>query len=344
MRLPLLDENDMASIDEARAARMLHYAIDQGVNYVDTAFGYHLGASETFLGRALSKGYREKIYLATKSPVWLIKDQNDFMKCLEEQFARLKTDAIDMYLLHGLNQRFWKTVIDLDVLALLDNARARKKISYAGFSFHDELPLFKEIVDAYAWSFCQIHLNYVDKYYQAGLEGLEYACQKGLAVVIMEPLRGGKLARKVPVEVVNVIKRSGQNRTAAEFAFRYLYSRPEVSCVLSGMSTMEQVKENLRIASEAYNDQLTSKELALYARARKIYKSKTKINCTSCGYCLPCAQNIPISFIFDLYNDAYMYDALVESQGLTCALYRPATRRISALPVVNARAGVRKKY
>lgn len=326
MRFPLIDEYDPKTIDGTEATRMIHYAIDNGVNYVDTAYPYHREMSERFVGKALKGGYRAKIHLATKMPVWLVKAKEDSQKHFDEQLKRLQTDTIDMYLLHALNKNFWKTVQDCDMLNFLDKIQAAGKIRFAGFSFHDELPLFKEIVDAYPWTFCLIHLNYVDDDYQAGIEGLEYAYKKGLAVVIMEPLRGGKLANNVPDKVANIIKQTDCRQTAAEFALRWILNRPEVSCVLSGMSSLEHVRENIRFASEEHVNTLKAEDFHLYARAKEFYRSKTKVNCTQCGYCMPCPQKIPISFILELYNDACMYNAIEDSQWMYKVFIKPENR------------------
>jgi predicted aldo/keto reductase-like oxidoreductase len=326
MRLPLKDENDFATIDEPRSDRMIRSAIDKGVNYLDTAYVYHRGASETYLGEALRNGYREKIFLATKSPVWLLKSREDAMKYLNEQLTRLRVDTVDFYLLHGLNQKSWKTVKDLDVLGFLDRARESGKIRWPGFSFHDDPDLFREIVDAYSWTLCQVHLNYVDDDCQAGIAGMEYAHKKGLGVVVMEPLRGGKLVRNVPVEVNKIINRLEPGLTPVEFALRFLFNRSETSCVLSGMSTIEQVEENLRIAGKDYVGSLSSENLADYAAAKAVYKSRTAVSCTGCGYCLPCPQNLPIPFILELYNDAYMYDARDECRGNYRVFFKPEQR------------------
>jgi len=324
MRFPLRDENDFTTIDEALADKMISRTIEGGVNYFDTAYGYHRGASETYLGRILRNGMRKKIMLATKSPVWLVKNRDDPMKFLDEQLTRLQTDTVDFYLLHGLNQKSWKTVKDCEVLDFFDRARVAGKIRWPGFSFHDELPLFREIVDAYPWIMCQIHLNYVDDDVQAGIEGLEYAHKKGLGVVIMEPLRGGKLVRNVPTEVKEIINRTGLNPT--EFALRYLFNRRETSCVLSGMSAVEQVDENLRVADKAKVGILTPEDLTGYACAKAIYKSRTAVACTGCGYCLPCPLNIPIPFILEIYNDTFMYDARDECRGTYQAFFKPEQR------------------
>lgn len=323
MRFPLLDERDFKSINEQEATRMLCYAIDNGVNYLDTAYGYHSGMSEIFLGKFLKNGYRQKIFLATKLPLYLIKEKGDARKYLDEQLVRLQTETIDMYLLHGLNKRTWETVKNFDILNFLDDVRKKGNIRFTGFSFHDELPLFKEIVDAYAWTFCQIHLNYVDDHYQAGFEGLEYAHKNCLGIVIMEPLRGGKLARNVPEEVMNIIARSKFKQTPAEFAFRFLYNRYEICCVLCGMSTLKQVEENIEFAAYDHRNTLNEKELNLYQEAKAIYRSRTMVNCTGCGYCADCPQHIPIPFIFEIYNDAYMYGAQEESKRLYNLFIKP---------------------
>ncbi|KPK73210.1 aldo/keto reductase [candidate division WOR_3 bacterium SM23_60] len=326
MRFPITDTNNPKTINESESKRMLHYAVDNGVNYLDTAYTYHMEMSERFVGKALKGGYRKKVYLATKMPVWLVKSKEDSQKYFDEQLRRLQTDRIDMYLLHSLGKNGWKTVQHCDILGFLDKMLKKGKMRFAGFSYHDELSLFKEIVDAYPWACCLIHLNYVDDDFQAGVKGLEYAHKKGLAVVIMEPLRGGKLARKVPAEVLNMIKQSRLRQTPAEFALRWLYNRPEVSCVLSGMSSMEQVKENITFASEEHVGTLSAQDIALYARARQFYRTRTKINCTQCGYCMPCSQNIPIPFVLELYNDAYVYNAVENSQWMYSVFVKPENR------------------
>jgi predicted aldo/keto reductase-like oxidoreductase len=238
----------------------------------------------------------------------------------------MQTDTIDMYLLHALGKNGWKTVKDCNLLGSFDKMRAAGKIRFAGFSYHDELPLFKEIVDAYPWTFCLIHLNYVDDHYQAGIEGMEYAHKKGLAVMIMEPLRGGKLANNVPGEILELIRKTGRNQSPAQFALRWVLNRPEVSCVLSGMSSLEQVQENIRFSSQVHVNTLSPKELQLYQRAKAMYQSKIKVNCTQCGYCMPCPQKIPISFILELYNDACMYDAIRDSQWMYRVFVKPENR------------------
>lgn len=326
MRFPLTDRFEPTKIDEAKATEMIHYAIDHGINFFDNAYPYHREASERFVGKALSGGYREKIFLATKSPMWLVKCKDDMQKYFDEQRKRLQTDMIDMYLLHALGKNSWKAVKECEVFRFLDRMLKAGTIRYAGFSFHDELPLFKEIVDAYPWTFCLIHLNYVDDDYQAGLEGLQYASSKGLAVIIMEPLRGGKLGNNVPPQVSSIIEKTGRKQTAAEFALRWLLHRPEISCVLSGMSSIEYVKENIIFASKEHVNTIRPSEMKLYAQAKQVYRLRTKVNCTQCGYCLPCPQKIPIPFILELYNDAHMYNALGDSRRMYEVFVNPENR------------------
>jgi predicted aldo/keto reductase-like oxidoreductase len=326
MRFPLTEQFDPTKIDEAQATEMLHYAIAHGVNYFDTAYPYHRETSERFVGKALRGGYREKIYLATKAPMWLVTCKGDMQKYFDEQCKRLQTDMIDMYLLHSLGTSSWKTVAECDIFSFFEAMINKGRIRYTGFSFHDELPLFKEIVDAYPWTLCLIHLNYVDDDYQAGLGGLAYAHSKGLAVMIMEPLRGGKLARNVPDDIKRIIAQTGRAQTPAEFALRWVLNRPDVSCVLSGMSSREQVKENIRFASEEHINTITPEEMELYAQARALYRTRTKVNCTQCGYCLPCPQKVAIPFILELYNDACVYDAYDNSQWMYEVFVKPESR------------------
>lgn len=326
MRFPLKDSYDPKSIDEIAAEKMLRYAIDNGVNYLDTAYPYHRKIGEPFLGKILRKGLRDKVYLATKMPIYLIKSEGDVKKYFNEQLKRLQTDMVDMYLLHALNKKLWDIVKENDIIPFVDRMRERGKVRFLGFSFHDELPLFKEIVDSYPWTFCLIQLNYVDNHFQAGLEGMKYAYSKGLVIIVMEPLRGGKLAGNVPLEVQNIIKETGRKQTAAEFALRWVLNHPEVSCVLSGMSTMEQMQQNINFTSREHRDTLTDNEMELYRRAKKFFKSRTVVDCTQCGYCTPCPEKVEIPFILELYNDAFIYDVLEQSRRSYSLFVKPEHR------------------
>ncbi|MGD9317608.1 MAG: aldo/keto reductase [Anaerolineae bacterium] len=307
MRLPTIDD-DPSQIDEPEATRMVRYAIDQGVNYVDTAYPYHRQASEPFLGRALQDGYRERVKLATKMPVWLVEGAEDFDRYLDEQLERLQTSHIDFYLLHGLGQARWPTIRDLNVFDWAEGAIADGRIRHLGFSFHDQYELFEELVDASdLWTFCQIQYNYMDIEYQAGTKGLKYAADKGLAVVIMEPIRGGRLANKIPPTVQEIWDGASIQRTPAEWALQWVWNQPEISLLLSGMSTMEQVEQNLASAGRSGPGTLTAEELALYDRVREEYDKLCPIPCTDCKYCLPCPSGVNIPRVFEVYNDLMMY-------------------------------------
>jgi len=306
MRLPILD-GDSGRINEPEAINMVRRAIDRGVTYIDTAYPYHKGQSEIVTGKALQNGYRSRVQLASKLPIWLVNEVADTEKYLDEQLNKLQTDCIDLYLVHALNENTWKKTKELDVWASLQRAKDAGKVKYIGFSFHDKYALFEEIVSAYPWDFCQIQLNYMDEDYQAGLKGMRLAHSKGIAVVIMEPLRGGRLTGNLPEDVAKVWDNEVIKRSPAGWALRYVADFPEVSVILSGMSTMDQVNENIDILTDAKPNSLTPAEHAAIAKARDIYRSKIKVLCTDCGYCLPCPQGVNIPRVFSLYNEQSMY-------------------------------------
>jgi predicted aldo/keto reductase-like oxidoreductase len=306
MRLPVID-NEQTNVNEPEAIRMIRYAIDHGVNYLDTAYGYHGGNSERIVGLALRDGYRERMKLATKMPVRTVEVAADFDRIFNEQLERLQTDKIDFYLLHGLNGRSWPKARDMGILPWAEEKMSAGQFDYLGFSFHDELDVFKEIVDAYNWTFCQVQYNYMDIEIQAGRKGVEYAANKGLAIVVMEPLRGGKLGQQ-PESVMKVWESAPQKRSPAEWALLWVLDQPEISVALSGMSTMEQVVENVAVSSRSAPGMLTDEELALYGRVREAYQGMCPIPCTSCEYCMPCPNGVDIPRNFQIYNDAVMYN------------------------------------
>lgn len=325
MRLPVLD-GAYGKIDEPEATRMIHYAIEHGVNYVDTAIHYHEGNSERFLSRALKGGYREKIRLATKLFPPYVNERTDFDRNLDEQLGKLDTDRVDFYLLHGINRRWWPRIRDLGVIDWAEGAIADGRIGHLGFSFHDELPVFREIVDAYdKWAMCQIQYNYMNGAYQAGTEGLRYAASKGLAVVIMEPLLGGRLA-EAPPSVREIWDTASTRRTPAAWGLHWLWDQPEVSVVLSGMSTMGQVEENVASASASGVDALTSEELETIDRAREAYEALCPIACTACGYCMPCPNGVDIPYNFRLYNYGVMYENPRAARGWYRFMYEEARK------------------
>src|SRR4030067_3104866 len=308
MRLPIVG-NDATKIDESEAVRMMRYAFDHGVNYVDTAYVYHGGNGEGVVGKALQDGYRQKVKLATKMPTWLVKSQQDMDKYLDEQLTRLKTDYVDFYLLHGVGAERWPKLVDLKVLEWLERNKNEGKIRHLGFSFHDEYPVFKKIIDSCDdWTMCQIHYNYVDSHYQAGVKGLKYAASKGIAVVVMEPIAGGRLGANPPQEIQAVWDRAEVKRTPAEWALQWVWNQPDVSVVLSGMSTMEQVKENVRSAGRSGPGTLTQKELRLTKLVARKFKQYGFIGCTGCRYCQPCPQGVNIPKIISLFNEYFMKD------------------------------------
>lgn len=311
MRFPTIN-NDSSAIDEKKAIEMIRFAIDSGINYIDTAYNYHQGNSEILVGKALKDGYRSKTYLATKLPVWLAKSNDDFKDLLCKQLKKLDTDYIDFYLLHSLNNSSWNRIKDLDVLKFLDEAKASGKIKYAGFSFHDQLDVFKKIIDSYDWDFCQIQLNYLDKNYQAGEEGLRYAKSKGISVVIMEPIKGGKLSNP-PEEIMSIWNKSPIERTPSEWALKWVLDHEEVSLLLSGMNTLKQVKENLKTVSNSLPNSLTQYDHELIEEAICIYEDKILVGCTGCEYCIPCPQNVQIPDIFELYNNISVFNAKTSS-------------------------------
>lgn len=298
MRLPADTEGN---VDEERAIKMLRSAIDNGLNYVDTAFNYHGGNSEKITGKALLDGYRDKVYLATKAPAWMFKSGDDFDTILDKQLERLQTDHIDFYLLHAMNAiAFEKKVLRYGVMERLEAARAAGKIKYVGFSFHDKIDVFKNICDAYNWDFCQIQLNYIDTKYQAGIEGLKYAASKGMGVSIMEPLRGGYLAN-VPAAVKDIFDKT--NKTPVEWGLDYLWNMPEVSIVLSGMSDEEQIAQNLEYASRSSAGMFTKEDEEVIEKVQGVFASYDTVPCTGCSYCLPCPKGVGIPYNFVVYNN-----------------------------------------
>jgi len=304
MRLPILNE-DHAQIDEAQAIPMIRYAVDHGVNYIDSAWGYHRGYSEVVVEKALRDGYREKVKVATKLPCPDVQTAADFDRLLNEQLGRLD-NKIDFYLLHGLNKMRWAKVRDLGVIKWAERQLAEGRIGHLGFSFHDNYDVFKEIIDAYDnWTLAQIQYNYMDETNQAGTKGLEYAHKKGLAVVVMEPIRGGKLSRP-PEKVAKMWAEAPVQRTPAEWALRWVWNHPEVSTVLSGMGSMQQVVENVASEEHSQPHNLTADEVALVRRVKDAYFSNA-VACTGCRYCMPCPNGVEIPRTFNLYNDAVIY-------------------------------------
>ena len=299
MRLPLAA--DGKAVDEPAAIEMIRWAIDHGVDYIDSAWPYHGGQSEVVTGKALQDGYREKVRVATKLPIWDVKTLDDCDRILNEQLRRLDVEHIDYYLLHCLSENGWPPMRDLGVMKWAESARADGRIGQVGFSFHDRFDVFREIVDAYDWPMCQIQYNYVCEDVQAGTEGLKYAAERGLAVVIMEPLFGGTLA--TPPESIRALwDQAGAD--CVDTALQWLWNRPEVACVLSGMSTLEQVRQNVASAARSAVGSMDAASLDLIARVSDAYRELSPIPCTKCGYCMPCPNGVDIPRNFELLNNA----------------------------------------
>jgi len=316
MRFPSPDGNRFSSnFDEAESMHMVRHAIDNGVNYLDTAYVYHDGQSEILLATALKDGYREKVKLATKLPVWMVESAADFDRLLNEQLVKLQTDHIDFYLLHALSRSRWReTVLKHDLLTRAEAALADGRIGHFGFSFHDENEAFEEIVNGSdMWSFCQIQYNYMDTENQAGTRGLKLAAERGLAVVVMEPLMGGRLADP-PKDVREVMESFPVRRSPVEWALQWLWDQPEVSVVLSGMSTMSQVEENLIYADRSAVGSFSHAEQALIAEVREKYSARIAIPCSKCNYCMPCPNGLHIPANFEFFNYAHLYDNVADAQ------------------------------
>jgi predicted aldo/keto reductase-like oxidoreductase len=303
MRLP----EKRGRIDEKRAADQIHYAIERGVNYVDTAMPYHMGASEAFLGRALGDGYRDLVKLATKLPHWMVQERADMDRVLSIQLDTLKTDRIDYYLMHNINHRSWERLKHLGALDFINHAKAEGRIGAAGFSFHSGFDDFKKIIDDYDWDSCQIQYNFLDERNQAGTRGLEYAASKNIAVIVMEPLRGGNLADPVPPSVQALWNTAPLKRSGAEWALRWVWNHPEVTTVLSGMNRESHIEENIRIAEDARPDSMTAEELALIKRVEGIYRDLMKSGCTGCRYCMPCREGVNIPGCFEHFDSYHLF-------------------------------------
>ena len=256
------------------------------------------------MGEALKDGFREKVMIATKSPVWDAYNHDDYQRFFNEQLERLQVDYIDVYLFHCLDRDNWEKVKAAGGIAFMEGLKESGRIKSFGFSFHGEYELFKEIADACSWDVCLIQLNILDQNHQASVKGLKYAAQKGIPVVIMEPLKGGLLGNQPPEEVELLLKNYQEKRTLVEWAFRWLYNFEEVSVVISGASTMEQLQDSIRIFSEAETGAMTVSDQQLVQQIKTIFERKVRVGCTGCGYCMPCPAGVNIPEIFKIYNDA----------------------------------------
>ncbi len=290
-----------SSIDLPKASREVAQAIELGVNYFDTAYFYP--GNEVALGEILSGGgLRDKVYIATKLPLIFVRGRDSIDRLFETQLKRLKTDHIDYYLMHMLNDMpTWKRLQTLGIEDWLEKRRARGDIVRVGFSYHGNAESFRHIIDAYDWDMCQIQYNYMDEYFQAGKAGLKYAATKGVPTVIMEPLRGGRLVGLMPQSAKEIIAKENVG-TAASLALRWLWNQPEVMCVLSGMNSLEMVRENAQTAKNSPAGCLTEREMEVIEKVRAEILSRTKVSCTGCGYCMPCPKGVDIPTAFRCLN------------------------------------------
>jgi Predicted oxidoreductases of the aldo/keto reductase family len=313
MRLPLTGENPV-EIDIPAAIAMIRRAIDAGVNYVDTAYPYHTddhtkpGQSEPVTARALADGYREKVLVATKLPLWLVESRADMDKFLDEQLRRLDIPYIDMYLAHNINDGVWPKMKELGLFPFFDEALRDGRIRHAAFSFHDRYQLFEEVLDSYDWTMAQIQYNYLDVDHQAGRRGLALAEERGVGIVVMEPLRGGFLVNNLPEQARAILHDVRPGWSLAEWALRWVLDQSGVSTALSGMSTMEQLEENLHIAADSAVGDLTDQDRRAVEEVRRIFLERIQVGCTACGYCLPCPSNVAIPKVFAYFNEFHFTD------------------------------------
>ena len=302
MRFPTLENGE---INEQEAKAMIDKAMAHGVTYIDTAYPYHNGDSEPFVGKVLKNYDRQSFYLATKLPIWNISCEEDVEKIFNEQLQRLDVDYVDFYLLHALDKEKWEKVSKYNILEHVEKMQKAGKIKYIGFSFHDEYPVFETILKAHHWDFCQLQLNYMDMNIQTGQKGVDLANQLGVPLVVMEPIKGGSLA-SLPEDVTKMFKDYDPDRTLASWALRYVGTLPGVKVILSGMSTLAQVQDNLKTFND-YHD-LTEEEMAIVKKVADTLHARTKNGCTGCSYCMPCPFGVNIPSNFKYWNNCFIYD------------------------------------
>lgn len=313
MRFPVIDD-DNGKINKEESEKLLLDAIKRGLNYIDTAYPYHEETSEDFVGEFLQKhNLRDKVQLATKLPCWLVEKEEDFERLLNIQLEKLQTDHIDFYLLHSLDIKRFRKILDLGVLDFCKKIKEKGIVKHIGFSFHDEYKAFEEIFNAYDWDFCQIQLNYLDIDYQAGMKGYELATKNNVPVIIMEPLKGGRLSN--PPEEIKDMSKKFEPLSYSQVALKFPLSLPNVMTVLSGMNSFKQVEENCDMADKVDYNSLTDEEKEFYKVSRQVYKNREQIGCTACEYCMPCTVEINIPKVFSLWNKAFLYDEEEKSKS-----------------------------
>ena len=310
MRLPTKNN----SIDRESAQEFILYAIENGVNYIDTAYAYHGGESESFLGDILSLTgadgvkYRDKVKLSTKLPSWMVRSREDMDAFLNEQLRKLQTDFIDYYYVHSVDLSTILRLKDLGLYEFLESARNDGKIRNIGFSYHGSPHEFKTLIDDFPWDMVLVQYNYLDVNAQAGIRGIQYAYENDIAVFVMEPLKGGLLAGELPPEVSALFDEVDSSKSSVDWALSWVFNQKEITCVLSGMGSLDQMKENMAIAERVEIGSLSDDELDVLDKAQGIFNSMMKINCTGCGYCLPCPKGVNIPDCFNVYNEKYLFN------------------------------------
>ncbi|MDO5851988.1 MAG: aldo/keto reductase [Methanobacteriaceae archaeon] len=304
MRLP----TNNGTINKDAATKLINTAIDEGVTLLDTAYLYHNGESETFLGEIITSEKRKKVQLSTKLPVWMVKKEEDLDKYLDKQLEKLQTDYIDYYFLHSMNKDVFQELKKFHLIEFLDRIKKTGKVKYVGFSFHDDYETFKEIIDYYPWDATIIQYNYLDDTIQAGTKGLKYAYNKDINIFIMEPQKGGLIIKNIPSEVQNILNKQESFTTPSNWAIKWVMSHPEVTCVLSGMGNTNELYENIQTANNTKPNSLTESELTAYKEIKETYTNLIKIPCSHCNYCKPCPVNVNIPECFEIYNNKYIFN------------------------------------
>ncbi|MDR1485336.1 MAG: aldo/keto reductase [Planctomycetaceae bacterium] len=324
MRLPTTSGKTDGTVIEKEAQRMIRRGIDAGINYIDTAKVYHDGRAEAIVGDILKDGYRDKVMIATKLPIWNVKNKNDADRIFDEQRRDLKTDRIDVYLLHNIQRAYWSTIQKNNLIEWGEKKKAAGQIGYFGFSFHDSYDFFVDVVDEYdGWDFCQLQYNYVGESVQAGRLGVNYAAKRGMSVVVMEPLLGGCLANPIG-KIAGLFEwhqHEGFDYKPVDLALRWIWDQPQISVVLSGMSAYNQLEQNLKIASKKDYGKLTLEELSFILYLQRVYDQALPIKCTKCRYCMPCPDGVDIPLNFELYNNHFVMTQMKRDATVNKILY-----------------------
>ena len=302
MRLPLKN----GKIDRDKATKLIYHAIDNGVNFIDTAYIY--GDSEKFLGEILKGEYKNKVKICTKLPAINVRKYEDMEKFLDEQLQRLQVDCIDYYLIHSVDLKTINRLIKKDLFKFISNAKSDGKIKYIGFSYHGSREEFDLLIDGYDWDVVMVQFNYFDDNVQASIEGIEYAASKGMGIFVMEPLKGGILAGKMPEKADEIFKNYDSTKSNARWALEWVLNNRNVTCVLSGMNSFEQLNENLDVACKTTPMSLTFEELETVELVKRVMKNSLKINCSTCGYCMPCPRGVNIPECLKIYNEKYLFN------------------------------------